>query len=98
MIKEFQSRCDIKPTSDLDVYCRLEDVSPLLIYRTAVKEKVHSKSRYAGKRLYSLFAKWMERVKSLRLASPDSTPLSKLTKRMTNADCTMARSSESHVK
>ena len=84
MIKEFQSRCDIKPTSDLDVYCRLEDVSPLLIYRTAVKEKVHSKSRYAGKRLYSLFAKWMERVKSLR-ASPVSTLVSKLTKRVSQS-------------
>lgn len=65
MMREYQNRYDVKPTSEVDVYCKLEGVSPLFIYRTAEKE-VYPRHKVAGRSLKSLFTRWMGFVKHFK--------------------------------
>ncbi|SHI48625.1 hypothetical protein SAMN05444401_0789 [Clostridium amylolyticum] len=63
MIIEYQDQYNIKLTNEVDVYCRLEGVSPLFIYRTGEKKEIYPKHKYGGKSLKYLFKKWLGFIK-----------------------------------
>lgn len=63
MIIEYQGQYNVKTTNEVDVYCRLESVSPLFIYSSGRKEEIYPKHKYGGKGLKYLFKKWVGFIK-----------------------------------
>lgn len=63
MISEYQCKYNINPINEVDVYCRLEGVSPLFIYSSVEKEEIYPKHKYGGKGLKYLFKKWVGFIK-----------------------------------
>lgn len=63
MLREFHGQYNVKPTNEVDVYCRLEGVSTLFIYSTGEKEEIYPKHKYGVKRLKYLFKKWVGLIK-----------------------------------
>ena len=72
MIQAYQDPFNRLSNREVDQYCKWEDVSPLLIYRTAEQDKPGSEKLSAAVHAVRILARWLGFVRHIRLSKPSA--------------------------